>query len=87
MEAHPRQAEHSPYTNRFRCPPPRVFALAKLDAIVVYVVPRWRGGTRRSDLWVLEARILLLRDEASNLTLRGCPEPKECHSPPDMRTS
>lgn len=55
MKAHPSHAEHSPRTNRFRRPLPRTFASAKLNTIVVYVVPRWRGSGRRSDLRVREA--------------------------------
>jgi hypothetical protein len=39
METHPWHVKHFPCANRFYCPLPRNFAPAKLDAIVVYVVP------------------------------------------------
>src|ERR1700757_3477115 len=55
MEPHPRQAEHLPCANRFRCPLPRNFASAKLDATVIYVVRRWHSRGRRSYLRVREA--------------------------------
>jgi len=55
MKFHPRHAEHFPCSNRFSCTPPRILAFAQLDAIVVYVVTRWRGGDRRSDYWIREA--------------------------------
>src|ERR1700687_345997 len=50
MEAHPRHAEHFPCANRVRCPLPSIFAFAKLDTIVGYVVPGGDFGGRRSDL-------------------------------------
>src|ERR1700677_3051576 len=50
MEVHPFHAEHSPCSNRPRCPLPRHFAAAKLNTIVVYVVARWDGSSRRPDI-------------------------------------
>jgi hypothetical protein len=54
MELHPRQVEHLPSMNGFRCPLPGIFAFAKVNTIVVYVVARWRSGGRPSNFWVGE---------------------------------
>lgn len=70
IEAYPWHAEHLPRANRLHCPLPRDFPFAKLDTIAVHVVARWDGSGRRSDLRVRKARVLLLRNDTSNLFFR-----------------
>jgi hypothetical protein len=43
---------------------------------VVYVVSLWHGSSRRSDFWVGESGVLLLRDEPSNLIFRELRQPE-----------
>jgi hypothetical protein len=54
QEVHPWHAEHFPCANGFSCRLPRTFTSAKLNAIMVYVVSRWQGSSRCSDLRVRE---------------------------------
>ena len=43
---------------------------------MVYVVSLWHGSSRRSDFWVGESGVLLLRDEPSNLIFRELRQPE-----------